>query len=261
LGKAFSSADGASKANGGGQKSLHSLKMMTQKVMTMQRLERAAKMHHEASTRVNRSNDRQGHHQRARTWLDAIGHGTDDQDTPEDLLLGDGDDFRDFHKVFDADPNTMKERRLEEIYYSSGTDAGDAQLEGQMPNESLPLLGGDIVDRHETIHSELQWQARQIFVKSQFKRFREFFDPVAIASGVGRWFIFSALMLAIPLFVTAWILFYYCGNPSPPEFLPGSATLSWCKYSLKRSVASNFMKKSKWLAFDFHLLFRDQFYW
>jgi hypothetical protein len=230
--------------------------MMTQKVMAMQRLERAAKMHKEASTRVNNSSDRQGHHHRARTWLDAIGTVKHDQDAQEDLLLSDKDDFRNFHKAFDDGPNTTKENRLEDIHNSSGIASGNTKVDELLPNERLPLLGGDNADSRETTHSELQWQARQIFVNSQFKRFREFFDPFTIAFGICRWFILSALMLAIPLFITAWILFYYCGNPSPPEFLPGSATLSWCKYVLKKSMTVQCIGKSKRLSFDTHSMFR-----
>lgn len=33
-------------------------------------------------------------------------------------------------------------------------------------------------------------------------------------------------MIALPLFLTAWILYYYIGNPTL-DFLPGSATISW----------------------------------
>lgn len=233
LGNAFTPALLAVAENGGIDRNRKSgapsLKATTRKIMAIQRLERAAKMHQEASTRANISSNRQGHHRRARTLLDAIGNVNHDQDAPEDLLLGNGDDFRDFHKVFDADPNEVKEKNYEEIQNSSGAASGDERQHEQTPHESLPLLGGDSAGSRGTTDSELQWRARQLLVKSQFKRVRDFFNPVRIASKIGHWFIHSALMLAIPLCVTAWILFYYCGNPSPPEFLPGSATLSWCK--------------------------------
>jgi hypothetical protein len=203
---------------------------MTHKIMAMQRLERAAKMHQESS-RANHNHTSQGHHhRRARTLLDAIGKNKHDESTEDDLLLNDREDFRDFHKVFDTDPNEYLEKKDDEVRHSSRRDSIGEERDEQSPHESLPLLGGDSADSRSTTDSELQWRARQLLVKSQFNRFREIFNPIKIVFNIWSWFTHSALMLAIPLFVTAWILFYYCGNPSPPEFMPGSATLSWCKF-------------------------------
>ncbi|KAG7359816.1 mechanosensitive ion channel [Nitzschia inconspicua] len=228
LGNAFARAMTGSSENVGADDQkppTPSLKTMTQKIIAMQRLGRASKVHQDSS-RTNTSNA-QGHHRRARTLLDAIGNDKHDDDAQDDLLLGDGDNFRDFQKVFDADPNEYIEMREEGIHNSSGRISGEEELDEQSPHEGLPLLGGDGERSRDTTDSERQWRARQLLVKSQLKRFVDFIDPSTIATRICRWFLRSTLMLAIPLFIAAWILFYYCGNPLPPEFLPGSATLSW----------------------------------
>lgn len=203
--------------------------MMTQKIMAMQRLERAAKMHHDATARTTHGGNANGHHRRARTLLDAIGNVKHDEDAQSELLLSEGNDFRDFHKVIDADPNDIKDKKAEDSLNSSRRISDGENQDDQMPGESLPLLGDGNGSSENTTDSELQLRARQILVKSNFKGFREMFDAVSIAKRLSHWLMHSMLLLAIPLFVIAWVLFYYCGNPKPPEFLPGKATLSWCK--------------------------------
>jgi hypothetical protein len=91
----------------------------------------------------------------------------------------------------------------------------------------LPLLGGDSSDGQPPRLSDLQWRAKQLLVKNKFKRVQELLNPVKLLCDFFYWITHSTLLVAIPLFVIAGILFYKCGNPKPPEFLPGSATLSW----------------------------------
>lgn len=204
------------------RKTSPSLKLMTQKIMAAQRLERAALMHKKA---YEGDRGKSNQHRRARTLLGAIGDINHDRE-PEDAFSFHRDGFHDYHRMFDQDPTEMKGSIDDNLLNLSSSMDEDDKDDIQYAHEGLPLMGGDSSGRDSTI-SERQWRARQLLMKSQFKRFQKFLNPSLILSSIFHWFIRSALMVAIPLFVTAWILFYYCGNPLPPEFLPGSATLSW----------------------------------
>ncbi|KAL3908787.1 MAG: hypothetical protein SGILL_008349, partial [Bacillariaceae sp.] len=138
LGSAFSRAfaSSASGKESGASNSNGKLKMMAQQVMAAQRLERAVQMHKRASA-TNLGDNAKGHnHRRVRTLLDAIGN-EDKAEEPEDAFGLDGDDFRDFHKVFDADPNEIKQPEMEETNRSSGTYSGSD--EDEEPHEALEV--------------------------------------------------------------------------------------------------------------------------
>eukprot|EP00536_Pseudo-nitzschia_multiseries_P006518 jgi/Psemu1/255455/estExt_Genewise1Plus.C_1390082 len=42
-----------------------------------------------------------------------------------------------------------------------------------------------------------------------------------------NWFVGSTLVVAIPFFVIALVLYYACGNPFTPEYIPGGVSFSW----------------------------------
>ncbi|KAL3920631.1 MAG: hypothetical protein SGILL_003161 [Bacillariaceae sp.] len=232
LGTAFARAVASKRhsesKSGGGGRSSPSMKAMVQQVMAAQRLERAVMMHKQASSTANvgGAHRKGNNHRRVRTLLDAIGN-EDKEEEPEEAFGG--SDLRDFHKVFDADPSSMQDDRPEEIIHNPHSSRRSSEILGDSePHESLPLLSGDddsggqsptLLDR--------QWRARQMLVKTKFKRVQEMLNPVQLACDFFHWITHSTLLLAIPLFVIACILFYQCGNPKPPEFLPGEATLSW----------------------------------
>jgi hypothetical protein len=220
--RAVASSNNSGKESNG--KTSPSMKMMVQQVMAAQRLERAVKMHKQASTADIGSLGKGRNHRRVRTLLDAIGN-EEQEEEPEEAFGG--SDFRDFHKVFDADPNSLHEDRLDEIRTSDASGSSGEVDGGDEPNESLPLLGGDSSDGQPPRLSDLQWRAKQLLVKNKFKRVQELLNPVKLLCDFFYWITHSTLLVAIPLFVIAGILFYKCGNPKPPEFLPGSATLSW----------------------------------
>ena len=119
LGNAFTRAFANSKS-GGGEKNADgttkrtspSLKMMTQQVMAMQRLERAAMMHKQAS--VTQFGERKvHHHRRARTLLDTIGSVEEEkkESEPDAFGLNEADHFRTFDKVFNEDVSSHDDER------------------------------------------------------------------------------------------------------------------------------------------------------
>jgi len=234
LGRAFQRA--MAKSNEGNRKdgrSSPSMKTMAQKVVAMKRLERAAMMHKQASV-ANFGGKKTNHHRRARTLLDTIGNVEEEKKDGDDndaaFVFGGEDHFRGFDDIFNEDPSSRSgEDNDEEFNVESETAfAEEPGNEGQVSaHESLPLLAGEGSSDHLPSVSERQWRAKQLLMKKKWKKLSECLNPLRILKNFFVWFIRSSLMYAIPMFVTAWILFYYCGNPSPPEFFPGSATLSW----------------------------------
>jgi hypothetical protein len=232
LGKAFfrATSKGGNEAAGASQ-GMHtspSLKMITQKVIAMQRRERAEMKHNRRASATNFGSGKGHHHRRALTLLDTIGHESHRNEAEDAFGLHHAGGFRDFRNVFDVDPNETSGDDDDDVNHMMGTDPSESGSDDQSPHEGLPLLSGNSSGLQSTL-SERQIRARQLLVQSQLKRVKEFLNPAKLVRSFFHWFICSALMLAIPLFVTAWILFYYCGNPLPPEFFPGSATVSWCE--------------------------------
>ena len=94
--------------------------------------------------------------------------------------------------------------------------------------EALPLLSKDATNygNGPTI-SERHLKARKVLKRSHLHKIRELLNPKKVLEFMFRYIMHSTLPLCILFFVIAWILFYYCGNPPPPDILPGSANLSW----------------------------------
>ena len=90
-----------------------------------------------------------------------------------------------------------------------------------------------------------------MLVKKQWSQVTNILNPIRIIRSIIHSFIHSTLLLAIPLFITAWILFYYCGNPTPPEFFPGSATLSWwCNFFGRQLLLFEFARFCQFIMID-----------
>jgi hypothetical protein len=51
-------------------------------------------------------------------------------------------------------------------------------------------------------------------------------NPINVIKRIFHILFHSTLVLSIPFFGIAWILFYHIGNPQL-DFLPGEATISW----------------------------------
>jgi hypothetical protein len=187
-------------------------------------------MHKEASVKNIESRGNVHHHRRARTLLDTIGNVEEDKKGESDAFgLSEGDNFSDFDKIFQEDPSSHNGDFPEEPVEGPGTEVlGEVSgVDGEVPHEGLPLLGGDGSDSNKNSFAERQRRARQLLMKREWKKYRELLNPLRLIASFFHWLVHSSLMVAIPLFLIAWILFYYCGNPAPPEFFPGTATLSW----------------------------------
>ena len=104
--------------------------------------------------------------------------------------------------------------------------------------ERRPLLGrsgagsGAIGDNtnnsnNDSVGAERRQQAQRRARYHRCKRFLNcLWNPVAGLRSVLSTLLHSTLVVSIPCFVTAWVLFYYMGNPKF-DFMPGTATLSW----------------------------------
>ena len=169
----------------------------------------------------------EGKHRRAKTLLTSLEHSTSKRDGVNDHFWGldqidlyrNDDSLKDDTDMTDDD-NTLTGDETE--------DEQEQEDEDHDKGESLPLLSKDATDygNGPTI-SERQLKARKVLKRSHLNRIRELLNPKKVFEFMCRYIVHSTLPICIPLFAIAWILFYYCGNPPPPDFLPGTATLSW----------------------------------
>mmetsp|Transcript_3675 Transcript_3675/g.7531 ORF Transcript_3675/g.7531 Transcript_3675/m.7531 type:complete len:894 (-) Transcript_3675:382-3063(-) len=97
----------------------------------------------------------------------------------------------------------------------------NAEEDESYPEEGLPLLSGT------QILSERKLKARKLLEKNEWKIFMRMLNPTIIAQRLYHWFVHSALIVAIPLFIIAFVLFYVCGNPFTPDYIPGNVRFSW----------------------------------
>lgn len=101
-------------------------------------------------------------------------------------------------------------------------------------DETHPLLLDQMEQGYSSTPYQLLQEARRNGAKRRFKRIFACLNPLNIIKGLLRITLLPFLAWALPLFVTSWILFYKCGNPSL-EFLPGDATISWWLNFIGRS--------------------------
>jgi hypothetical protein len=195
-------------------------------VMRVRDLQRASKSKRESLERQGGEMMSKSHH-RVATLLSSIdekkneGSVSDARNGTGSFRVGDlGSLFDDVHHV----------DRLPEITHGFSED--DAQT-GTATDERLPLLNSETrYDGSSPTGStadpsmERLRQARINRTKKYWKKVSNCLNPLTIIRKACLLVFHSFLMIAIPLFAAAWILFYYLGNP---EFdsLPGDARLCW----------------------------------
>ena len=117
---------------------------------------------------------------------------------------------------------------FEEHHDSDGDDSAVSQGSSVLPEE-FPLLP-TAMNTPTAQRVKRVWYARMVrkFYRKSRRRLIQLYHSTLFAiqclwrAIITAYFCFAA----IPLFVVAWILFYYLGNPHF-QFLPGSTTLSW----------------------------------
>lgn len=207
------------------------MKSAVQKILAIQRLKGPNLMYTQSSTK-NLNGERKGQHRRARTLLIDT-----DEARANDFAFHRGSHFLDIEKAFDDDVSGRQD--ASDTLYDGDREtsfAVDACVEAtedkRIPHEGQPLLNGSEEDDGKASKSDRaqynHWLARRrALVMSPWRKFRAFLNPVSLWRRFFRWFVRSTLLVALPLFITALILFYIFDNPKPPSFFPGSATLSW----------------------------------
>jgi hypothetical protein len=111
-------------------------------------------------------------------------------------------------------------------------DLGVSRTENASP-ESLPLISRNRDGTGRYSHTpeysavtECRRLARRNKISRRWESFRDCVHPVKIIKRTVRWILHSSLLVAALLFIAAWVLFYYFGNPEL-DFLPGSPNVSW----------------------------------
>jgi hypothetical protein len=186
---------------------------------------------------TNRGRDH-AKHRRAKTLLTSMEGGTSSRNDFDFFGVAATDDhFRDFDKIYGDGNVTMDESgetESDNVEFSGNSDNGiESQYDDEpLCTETLPLLRRDsfgskkISDRH--------LKARNVLKKSHLKRIRELLNPLRMLKNLGRCILHSTLFVSLTFFTTAWILYYDCGNPPSPDFLPGTSRLSWwCNFAGK----------------------------
>jgi len=111
-------------------------------------------------------------------------------------------------------------------FVGSNNPLRSAQLgEKSSSNDSISLM----MTSEQRQQQEQQERAQQHHRRSQerrMKRLMKCWNPCEIFYRLLFVLSHSTLVISIPFFIMAWILYYYLGNPSL-DFMPGNATLSW----------------------------------
>jgi hypothetical protein len=162
-----------------------------------------------------------GGHRRAHTLLARIDEPADETEGTSTVLDFNSDAFGlrnepTLHGLFDDNP--VDDREENSHVFSQASENADSTA------ESLPLLSDEKTGYSSV--AERRLLARKIKVKRRWKQLRNWLNPKNIVKRLLDLLSRSFLLLAIPLFVAALMLFYSFGNPEL-DFLPGHATLSW----------------------------------
>jgi hypothetical protein len=225
LGKAFHEDEKPSDSE---RRKRPSFKDMAHKVQAMQRV---ASLRLQASNLLLESRTRQSGHQRAHTLLAQINE-TEDKDATDVVA-----DFS--TDPFGLKTTSMDFQGLDILWDDEGTseysrdDGSEIQLSSDLDvsptdnasSESLPLLSSNGTGQYSAV-KERRRLARRNMINRRWESFMDCVHPVKMIQRIVGWISRSSLLVAVPLFVAAWPLFYYFDNPEL-DFLPGSATLSW----------------------------------
>ena len=208
----------------------------------------------------------QGQHRRAHTLLASIDGQHESSGRSSDAFgFSTKDLFSGFDKIYGDDNDDDREDNPSSI--DAMMDDGNQLLndyiikderksdEDNNPSETLPLLHGDTYLGNPSISEGQLNRARKVLTNSHWKWIRELFNPLRIASRIYQWFIHSTMMIAFPLFICAWILYYRFGNPAPPDFLPSGATLSWYfNFTGRQLVMFELARFSQYVVIDSFIL-------
>ena len=166
------------------------------------------------SYRQNKTPSHKGRHRRARTLLTDIG---------EDLRSNRLSDAFGFKDAYDFDKTFIEEETSSQE--DGRTDSGSIDDDENYPHEGLPLLSDYSEDKRR---SENKLKARKLLAKKNtWKKIKAFLNPTILVQGLFDWFVGSTLIVAIPLFLSALIIFYVFGNPPTPDYIPGNINVSW----------------------------------
>ena len=147
------------------------------------------------------------------------------------LLADMGEDESDFGFGFKDSPDIAKTFRDYDISGSDTDERTDdlgTEDDEIYPHEGLPLLNGYSENSLKLKkESERKLKARKLLKKNGWKKLKELLNPTILVQRLFNWFVHSTLIVAIPLFISAFILFYVCGNPPTPEYIPGNVNMSW----------------------------------
>lgn len=176
-------------------------------------------------------------HRRAKTLLTSLEGSISRRGDDYFGIAAEDDHFKDFDKIYDDNTATNTagfggdDKDGEDDTDDDGKSEDDLEAaldecnsDEDLAGEKLPLLRRNSSGRKQT---ERQLKAKRVLKKNQLKRIRELLNPQRILKNLGSYILHSTLFVSIWFFTIAWILYYYCGNPPPPDFLPGTARLSW----------------------------------
>jgi len=216
-------------------------KEMAKRVQAMQRLRAHVSSRSLNTTSTRSSNDEAASgHRRAKTLLasiDETSKGDDDSNRGREILT----DFKTGLFATDKAPEEhheglnflLNENEDEDEWMDEARGANSLAQSIGSP-EAQPLLGegsgsgGEHDEGPSLGHvlAERRRMARQRRNELRWKMVRDCFDPVKVAERTIRILFTGTFVVSIPLFVAAWVLFYYVGNPEL-DFMPGQATISW----------------------------------
>ncbi|KAG7353641.1 hypothetical protein IV203_002996 [Nitzschia inconspicua] len=204
-----------------------------------------------------------GRHRRAKTLLTSLEGSISRRGGDYFGIAAEDDHFREFDKIYDDNiaSNTVSGEDDDEED-DDGKSTGDTETgteeynDEELAGERLPLLRRTSSSNKKL--SDRQLKARKVLKKRQLKKIREFLNPLRMLKDLGRGIMHSTLFVSLIFFTIAWILYYYCGNPPPPDFLPGTARLSWwCNFAGRQLLMFELARVWQFLFMDcFVLAFR-----
>jgi hypothetical protein len=198
-------------------------KTMAQRVLVSQR-----------SARLKRqiSSENTGH-RRVATLLASIDESNRDMSELNKSMRNDSSmDIGDWGALItqdDVHEHIHHEERRHPLSSSSIDDAVQTPPHHDPVSESLPLLSP--TERYDggsftTATAPRRRRVAAGRAKQFWKNFRDCMNPILWMRRIIYLFFHSFLVLAIPCFAVAWVLYYHLRNPKF-DFMPGQATLSW----------------------------------
>jgi hypothetical protein len=151
--------------------------------------------------------------------------------------------------------------RVEELFEDDASVGSDSVITPSQSQENLPSrlgdpLIGDGNSSQQHYGSTVRAMRRSRRKSRRFWRkvgrcYTECFHPLRNLQRILAVFESAYfLWLSLPLFATAWILYYYVGNPKL-DFMPGNATISWWTNFIGRHLITlELARATEWLVID-----------